>query len=400
MLPPLFQDGCRPADWNRQREDFLHIFQEHVYGRRPDLPYTTEGQLLYTKPEAEGRVLREEHRITVRSQGKAFSFALYLVMPRTDHPLSTILLICNRDRDPHSGRPPSEQAIRRLLECAPPAWRGETLVMLQGMAGAQSPVSQPLDLEKDTKQEYWPVEEIVASGHAAAAFYAQEVQPDDRDALPGELAGLFDSTQGERPRDSWGALGIWAFAASCAVDILSRHPSLDPDRIALAGHSRGGKAALWCAAQDPRIGAVLVNNSGCSGAALSRGKRGENVASITAVFPHWFCPRYAEYAWREEEMPFDQHMLLACVAPRLCYVTSATRDLWSDPDAEWRSVRLAAPAWQLSGEDGAGVFCGAPPPAGGSLCEGGLGYHRREGGHDLTLWDWRQFLAFLRAHGF
>ena len=125
---------------------------------------------------------------------------------------------------------------------------------------------------------------------------------------------------------------------------------------------------------------------------MSRGKRGENGASINECFPHWFGPSYARYAWREDEMPFDQHMLLAAVAPRLCYVASGAQDAWSDPDAEWLGAREASAAWRLFGHP---ELPRNAPLAGEPIITEGIGYHRREGGHDLTAWDWMQFLLFL-----
>ena len=141
---------------------------------------------------------------------------------------------------------------------------------------------------------------------------------------------------------------------------------------------------------------MLVNNSGCTGAAVSRGKEGEIVASINAFFPHWFCPNYAAFSWKEEEMPFDQHMLVAAVAPRLCYITSGSEDLWSDPQAEWLGCVEGSTAWKLFGQEG---LSGDAPAAGQWVHHSTIGYHKRDGGHDLTAWDYDRFLGFLDKHG-
>ena len=187
---------------------------------------------------------------------------------------------------------------------APKEWRTDVERMMAAFQKGGASMPQLLDIERDTAQGYWPVEQILASGRAAAAFYAGEVQPDDRRLFPAALARLFAGEDTARKPDGLGTLGVWAFAASRAADVLCAHAGIDAKQISLAGHSRGAKTALWCAAQDTRIHSVLVNDSGCTGAAVSRGKRGENVASINAFFPHWFCPSYARYAWREDEMPF------------------------------------------------------------------------------------------------
>lgn len=396
-LPPVCPPGAA-GDWDTRRAQIIGLFEQNVFGRTPRSGFETDPERLECETQPELPAVRERWRITVRTgQGEA-GFGLSLFLPKAEHPVPAVLMIGNHDKEPAPAAKFDAAALSRLMARAPEAWRIETERIMGGMApSAQAPSApQLLDIDRDTAQGYWPAARIVASGRAAAAFYASEAQPDDRSRFPEKLTALFVKPGAPRAEDGIGTLGIWAFAASRAIDLLCRHPGIDAQKLSLAGHSRGGKTALWCAAQDARVSGVLVNNSGCTGAALSRGKRGENVASITALFPHWFCPRYAQYAWREEEMPFDQHLLLAAVAPRLCYVTSGTLDAWSDPDAEWRGVCEASAAWEPFGQR---RLCGEAPCAGAPLHTGGIGYHRREGGHDLTAWDWEQFLRFLEGNG-
>ena len=94
-------------------------------------------------------------------------------------------------------------------------------------------------------------------------------------------------------------------------------------------------------------------------------------------------------------MPFDQHMLLATVAPRLCCVTSGSEDLWSDPEAEWLGAKEAGAAWQLFGFEG---LTGNAPAPGEASYDSPIAYHKRDGGHDLTQWDWKGFMTFLDKH--
>lgn len=393
-LPKILPPHTTAADWPRRRRQLLALFEQNVFGRTPE-PCRVEWEQVYSRPALEGRAIQQLYKVALSTQRGRAELELVVVLPVSDAPVPVVLLLCNANKTPVGGSAPDAQTMAAMLEKAPEPWRSQVESMMNRYKNSPPPPERLLDLEKDQATGYWPVEEIVGQGYGAAAFYASEAQLDDRLRFPSGVGRLFADPGTPRPADDWGALGIWAYAASRMVDVLAANPRVDAGRISVAGHSRGGKAALWCAAQDERIRGVLVNNSGCTGAAISRGKKGENVAFINAMFPHWFCPRYAEYAWREEQLPLDQHMLLACVAPRLCYVTSGTQDGWSDPDAEWQGVRQAACAWEpfepveLPQE---------PPAAGCPLDEFSIGYHRREGGHDLTRWDWQQFLQFLQRH--
>ena len=396
MLPSVLKSDTTAENWSVRRNELLELLRSEVFGNRPDLAYTVTPKLLYRTDALNGIALREQYSVTVSTERGKVELQLALVLPRSEKPVPVVLLISNHDKAPAAGSPPDFSLFGQLMEKAPTRWREEVQAMMAGIAKSGAPTPTLLDIEQDDSDaEYWAVADIVASGRGAAAFYASEAQPDDRMKFPANLTALFTSPDTARADDEWGTLGVWAFAASCMVDVLCKHASVDAKRISVGGHSRGGKTALWCAAQDERINAVLVNNSGCSGAAISRGKNGEVVASINAFFPHWFCPKYAEYGWREDEMPFDQHMLLACVAPRLCYVTSGSEDSWSDPAAEWQGTKEAAVAWQLF--DSA-VQLDEQPAPGEAVQAHRIGYHQRKGGHDLTAWDWKLFMQYLDRH--
>jgi pimeloyl-ACP methyl ester carboxylesterase len=230
---------------------------------------------------------------------------------------------------------------------------------------------------------------VIARGFAAASLCLGDVAPDAPDGAARGVQALLPD--GGRP-DRWGTLAAWAFGASRALDALAADPALDPARLALVGHSRGGKAALWCAAQDERVALVVANESGCGGAALARRRFGETVAHVNALFPHWFCPAFHGYAEREDALPVDQHELVALVAPRAAYVASAREDLWADPRGEFLSLVHAAPVYALFGQ--AGLGASEFPDAEATLHGDGLGYHLRNGGHDLTRADWEHFLDF------
>lgn len=382
-------------NWQERRKQIVSMFSENVYGRRPDLPFRIEARLSGSGEACNGTAIRELYEVTVETQRGSVTMQLALVLPKGQGKVPCILMISNHDRVVIPRGAMDLSPMKKVLAEAPADWREATLKMMAQLQQAGNTGPELLDISTDETQGYWPVQTILRSGRAAACFYASEAQKDDASSFPDGLATLFLDPAQPRQADGWGTLGVWAFAASVMVTVLTEHDRIDGEKISLAGHSRGGKTALWCAAQDTRVHAVLVNNSGCTGAAVSRGKQGEVVASICAMFPHWFCPNYSRYSWREEEMPFDQHMLVAAVAPRLCYITSGSEDLWSDPDAEWLGAKAGSTAWECFGQK---PLPEKPPAPGEGYHESAIGYHRRLGGHDLNQWDWQQFLAFLDLH--
>jgi len=227
--------------------------------------------------------------------------------------------------------------------------------------------------------------------------YVGDLDPDAPDAIAhGIRPHYFAAGQTEPRDDEWGALASWGWGLSRALDYLEHDADVDARRVALMGHSRTGKAALWAAARDERFAMVISNESGTGGAKLSRRHFGETVAEINRGFPFWFAHNFRKYDGREGELPVDQHELLALIAPRPVYVAVAADDLWGDPRGSFLAAKAAEPVFALLGAPSA--LPDAMPPANHPTLDGTIGFHLRPGTHDVTDYDWQQFLALADRH--
>jgi hypothetical protein len=244
----------------------------------------------------------------------------------------------------------------------------------------------------DKQDQFFPIQQIISRGYAAAIFDVEFVSPDDKERFD---EGILQTLYPEQLEMSNGMRGLsaWAWGAMIAMDYFEKDPLIDFSKSAVVGHSRGGKAALWCGANDTRWAITISNESGCGGAALSRRKFGETVERINTAFPYWFTDNFDAFNGNEETLPFDQHQLIASIAPRSVYVASAMEDLWADPKGEYLSLKLASRIY----EQVYGVQVDLPAHYDFNphfIHNGPLGYHLRDGEHNLLSSDWGKFLDF------
>ncbi len=337
--------------WDRRREQLIDLFGQTIYGRSPGKPQELRFDVLEEDRSAmDGTATMRRVAIRSRQSDREHRFDLLLFIPNQRRPAPGFLFINNRG-------------------------------------------VQHMDPTRQTRSDFWPAERLIARGFAAAVFDYAQLAPDNHreDRWREGVVRLFD---GDSPRrhDSWAAIGAWAWGASRAMDYLQSDPDVRADRIAVIGHSRGGKTALWAGAQDQRFALAISNESGCAGAALARRRFGERIDLIADRFPHWFCPKYATFSGREDELPIDQHQLVALMAPRAVYVADAADDLWADPRGEYLALVAANPAFVAAGDPP--MDESAMPDLESPLIIGRRAYHIRPGGHGLTLYDWDRYMDF------
>ncbi len=365
--------------WNDTgRPEVLRLFEEHVYGRVPPLPNV---KLRFKTLEEDanalgGKAIRRQVTVYFTADDSGPSMDILMYLPKVDGSAPIFVghnFFGNQSISSDPGIKLSESWMRNSSEM-----------------GAEQ--NQATEKSRGKNAKRWPVEMLIDSGYGLATIYYGDVDPDFHDEFKN---GVHRIDSHKRTGTSWGSIATWAWALSRSVDYFETDAAIDHKRVIVMGHSRLGKTSLWAGATDQRFAAVISNDSGCGGAALCRRVFGETVKRINTSFPHWFCEDFREYNDNEGQLPVDQHMLMALIAPRPLYVASAEDDLWADPRGEFLSAVHAEPVYKLLGKTGVGT--GQFPPVNHPVGDV-LRYHMRSGKHDVTDYDWQQYIRFADDH--
>lgn len=366
--------------FKKQRPEIMKLFTNEVYGKVPGILGISEIKVWESADNAlNGLARRKQLSLFFRKGERNLEVNVLMYLPKTTEKVPVFLAynfsgnhtLCN---DPNI----------RLTESW--VYNNPSVGIINNQVTEQS---------RGSDSQSWPIEEIIKAGYGLVTVYYGDIDPDKDDFSDGIHPFFYKDGQTNPEPNEWGSITAWAWGLSRVMDYLEQEPLVDSKKVALLGHSRLGKTALWAGATDQRFAMVISNESGCGGAALSRRKFGETVQIINTHFPHWFCDNFVEYNDKEDKLPVDQHMLLALIAPRPLYVASAEDDKWSDPRGEFLSAKYASPVYKLLGLEGLPV---TEMPEVNHPVMGTIGYHIRSGKHNLTLYDWEQYIRFADKH--
>jgi len=366
--------------WKKvRRPELLELFETEVYGKVPDHNVEVKFQVVDMKKDVlDGLADRKQIKIIFSGNGKELSADLLIYLP-TKRTSAVPLFVGYNFYGNHTINPDPE------------IWLASSWIRDNSVVDIHD--NRANELSRGFRSNRWPVNYILSKGYGIANLYYGDIDPDFDDEFQNGIHPLFYKEGQNKPKpDEWGSIGAWAYGLIQAMNYFEQDKDIDHSKVAVIGHSRLGKTSLWAGALDQRFRMVISNESGCGGAALSMRRIGETVGRINTAFPHWFSDNFIKYNENEDALPVDQHMLIALMAPRPVYIASAKGDAWADPKGEFLSGSYASPVYKLYGLQGLDEK--DMPPLNSPLLDGHIGYHIRSGEHDLTYYDWEQFLNF------
>lgn len=375
--PLLMANGKRVTNtkqWNNIQKPYIyHLFEKNVYGRYPKTPVAIHYTIRESDQHAlDGAATRKQVRIFLKP-GDTSVFVDVLMYLSNHAKGPTPVFLGYNFRGNATVQP--DQAIFLSDRLAFPKFTGPNN-----------------DASRGSDTSSWPVKDIIGAGFGLVTAYNGDIELDKPDGWKTGVRTTMKDVLKIQPGE-WGAIGAWSWGLSRIMDYLEKDKDINAKEVAVIGHSRLGKTALWAGASDTRFGIVISNESGEGGAALSKRWFGETVKLINDHFPHWFVDAYKKYNDKTDLLPVDQHELLSLIAPRPLYVASAADDLWADPKGQFLSAVHAGPVYELFGKKGLETDMEPPVfhPVGNTIQ-----YHVREGKHGITLYDWQQYIRFAK----
>jgi len=369
--------------WEKiRRPEILSLFEQYVYGSVPEGEFDQTHEIVAREDNAlDGLADRYEVKVTIERGGKALSYIMLVYLPANSKGPVPLFIGYNFNGNHTINSDPGILITESWVR------NSEEDLIDDNMARKAS---------RGKASSRWPVEMIMERGYGLATIYYGDVDPDFDDSFQNGIHPLFYKKNQDIPaKDEWGSISAWAWGLSRAMDYIETWNAIDNSRVIVIGHSRLGKSSLWAGATEDRFAMVVSNCSGCGGAALSRREFGETVKRINTNFPHWFCMNFHDYNTRVNELPVDQHMLISLIAPRPVYIASAAQDGWADPRGEYLSGYHAAGVYNLYNP----ISLEPDIPAVDSPRKDvKIGYHIRSGRHNITKYDWEQYLDFADIH--
>lgn len=364
-------------EWEEKRKlEIFQFFEKQVYGQVPGNLDEYAFKVLEQSDNAfDGKARRKQIAVSLKKNNRSLNFNILLYLPKGKENAPVFLGYNFYGNHTVTNDP---QVI--VTE----AWAGNNEEI-----GIRN--NKATEASRNVRQHRWAIEKMLDNGFGLATIYYGEVDPDKNDFSDGLHQLFYKEGQSKPKTNEWGSIAAWAFGLSRAMDYLQDDSNIS--KVIVFGHSRLGKAALWAGATDTRFAGVISNDSGCGGAALSKRKFGETIGRINSAFPHWFADSFEKYNENEETLPVDQHQLLALIAPRPLYVASAEEDRWADPKGEFLSAYYASSVYGLYGKEG--ISSNKMPLANHPIHKT-VGYHIRTGGHDVTDYDWEQYMAWAK----
>lgn len=393
-LPELLisQDGKKITNadsWMKIRKpEIITLFEENVYGEVPGKIKLSSWKVLEESSNAlNGKAIRKQVLLTFKKNRKQLDVNLLIYLPKGVE--KAPLFVGYNFYGNHTTMSDSEIII-------PTSWS-----LNKEEFGITD--HQPNEKSRGVAESRWAISKIIDAGYGLATIFYGDVDPDKYSGYGGNGIDFSDGVhpllykkgQTKPLPDEWGSISAWAWGLSRAMDYFEKDNDIDQDKVIVMGHSRLGKTSLWAGAIDPRFAVVISNNSGSGGAALSRRKYGERLGVMNNNFENWFCDNLTKYDNDEDALPVDQHMLIALIAPRPVYIASAEEDSWADPRGEYLSGYHATPVYELFGKKG---LSSSRMPEVNQPVMTVIGYHIRSGKHDVTEFDWEQYIKFADIH--